>query len=131
MATDGIELDLRDISQAVGEITKELGLDVRDAVNLIGLDLWGDVTQISPVDTGRYRAAWNLQENSPDTSVPAPGKGKNSIPEPGSPGFAANGLFPVLFLTNALPYAAVLETGTSKKAPDGILSQALAGRNLA
>jgi hypothetical protein len=127
---DGIELDLRDISQAVKTITKDLGLDVRDAVNLIGLELWGDVTQISPVDTGRYRAAWNLQENSPDTSVPPPGNGANSVPAPGSPGFAANGLFPVLFLTNALPYAAVLETGTSKKAPDGILSVALAGRNL-
>lgn len=128
---DGIELDLTDISAAVATITKDLGLDARDAVNLIGLELWGDVTLIAPVDTGRYRAAWNLAENAPDTSVPPPGKGPNSVSAPSSPGFAANGLFPVLFLSNALPYAAVLEDGTSTKAPDGILSVALAGRGYA
>jgi hypothetical protein len=125
---DGINIDLTDISKEVAVVVKELGLNTRDAVNLIGLELWGDVTQISPVDTGRYRAAWNLNENAPDTSVPPPGDGPNSVPAPGQPGFAANGLFPVLFLSNALPYAASLERGTSLKAADGVLSVALAGR---
>lgn len=127
---DGIEIDLRDISSLVKEITEDLGIDARNAVNKIGLDLWSDVTQIAPVDTGRYRAAWNLNENTPDTSVPPAGKGPNSVPAPATPGLA-QGIFPVLFLTNALPYAAVLEDGTSTKAPDGILSVALAGRGLA
>jgi hypothetical protein len=128
--TDGITVDLRQIDKAVRTIEKELGIPIRDVVNKIGLDLWGDVTRLSPVHTGRYRAAWNLNENTPDLSTPAASPGANSVAAPSQPA-TANGLYPVLFLSNALPYAVKIEEGHSHtKAPDGVLKVALAGRQL-
>lgn len=126
---DGMFIDLRSINKAVRSIEKELGIPVRDVVNKLGLDLWGDVTRLSPVQTGRYRAAWNLNENTPDLSTPVASEGANSVPPPGPPS-QASGVYPVLFLTNAVPYAAELEEGTSLKAPDGVLKVALAGRGI-
>lgn len=118
-------LDLHEIDDIVGTIVQELGIPVRDAVNKIGLDLWRDVTRESPVDLGTYRAAWHLNENTPDLSTPEPGV-YGPPPEPIAK--LAKGVFPVLFLTNAMPYAQRLEEGWStQKAPDGVLKVVLAG----
>lgn len=131
---DGVEFDLHDISAAANEIVSELGIPIRDAVNKLGLDLWGDVTELAPVDTGRYRAAWNLNENTPDETVPEPHDGHaedgTELPLPATPELSL-GKYPVLYLSNALPYAVPIEEGHStEKAPDGVLKVALAGRGL-
>jgi len=131
---DGVEFDLHDISAAANEIVAELGIPTADAVKKLGLDLWSDVTELAPVHTGRYRAAWNLNENTPDEGVPPPHDGDiehgTELPPPPAPGLNL-GKYPVLYLSNALPYAVPIEEGHStKKAPDGVLKVALAGRGL-
>jgi hypothetical protein len=131
--TEGISFDMTDINKAVREIVSELGLPVRDIVNKIGLDLYSDVTKLSPVDTGRYRANWNLNENSPDLDETTQ---FSKQPPQGSslkaPSLApADNLYPVLYLTNGLPYAVRIEEGWSHtKAPEGVLKVALAGADL-
>lgn len=132
MPDDGITFDFTDIDKAVREIVSDLGIPVRDVVNKIGLDLFADVTKLSPVDTGRYRANWNLNENTPDLTEETsfsnkPGTGTSLKP----PSLASNPDYPVLYLTNGLPYAVRIEQGWSHtKAPQGVLKVALAGANL-
>jgi hypothetical protein len=130
---DGIRFDLTDIDAGVREIISELGIPVRDVVNKIGLDLYADVTKLSPVLTGRYRASWNLNENTPDLG---PASAFSKQPPQGTslnaPSLTpADSLYPVLYLTNGLPYAVRIEEGWSHtKAPQGVLKVALAGADL-
>lgn len=129
---EGFDIDFTDIDDAVREIIDELGIPVRQAVNTIGLNLYGDVTELSPVLTGRYRASWNLNEQAPNLDTAAtfsdqPPQGNALTP----PTLSTRPGYPVLVLSNALPYAQRIEDGWStEKAPDGVLKRAIAGRKL-
>lgn len=77
----------------------------------------------SPVDTGRYRANHLLSFGAP-IDVPT-----ETTDRSGSVTLAAgiaaiggiqNGTFPVIYIQNNLPYAGVLENGSSQQAPQGI-----------
>jgi hypothetical protein len=87
--------------------------------------------QASPVDTGRFRASWQVGENAagtydagPQQSPSNPGRDKTSTP--------AGPMFPlrkmnyqqerignVYSVHNNLPYAESLANGSSKQAPGG------------
>jgi len=87
--------------------------------------------QASPVDTGRFRASWQVGENAagtydagPQQSPSNPGRDKTSAP--------AGPMFPlrkmnyqqerignVYSVHNNLPYAESLANGSSKQAPGG------------
>ena len=81
----------------------------------------------SPVDTGRYRANHLLSFGSPTTAVSQLTDRSGSVTL--STGIAAiggiqDGTFPVIYIQNNLPYAGVLENGSSRQAPSGIYSLA-------
>lgn len=65
----------------------------------------------TPVDTGRARANWNYSTTSPDESVTDSTTYKPIKTKPGLKHI----------LTNNLPYIEVLENGSSKKAPSGMV----------
>ncbi len=92
----------------------------------------------TPVDTGRARAAWQVSFGSPNLSVPPVGSKKKIGPKDSG---AAAGLanskleenrrkiltFRVggdLFLSNAVPYIARLDMGSSQQAPLGFSREA-------
>jgi hypothetical protein len=112
------------------------------AVKKIVLDLHSEVTALTPVDTGRLRAAWMIgvgeaSEETPD-DVPqaildkrAEQKAKGTDPGPifGPPDppdvSDIDGTQPV-FLSNNLEYAEAIEDGHSQQAPNGMLKVAIA-----
>ncbi|RTL09101.1 MAG: HK97 gp10 family phage protein [Acidimicrobiia bacterium] len=93
--------------------------DLRDVVRKITFDVFRRVVLRSPVDTGRFRANWNVTFGAPSYTTSASteqGRGLNE---------AAKALtLPVggvCWLSNGLPYAQRLEYGWSKQAPAGMV----------
>lgn len=88
--------------------------------------------QGSPVLTGRYRASWRIGCGQPDpSSVPElPKEAKDSPIQPDEAIQLAEAalnqykLGDNIYVTNSVPYADVLEQGSSSKAPVGVLSVA-------
>ena len=117
-----MSVDYREITILASEIAEILDADVRDVVTKIGFDLHTDVTFLSPVDSGRYRAAWHLSESVPSDWVPP----KGEYPVPMVAKMKATKPWPVMWLQNNVPYAVSIEDGHSTvKAPDGVLSVAM------
>ena len=92
------------------------------AVRGIAIDLFNDVINTSPVDTGRFRNNWNSSVGKPDLST---------TEETDKTGNAAKAkVYSVvmnyklgeqsLFLCNSLPYAEVLEYGRANGKPGSI-----------
>lgn len=75
--------------------------------------LWNGVNLLSPVLTGRYRAAHCMSIGQPSASIT--GTGFVSPP---------SGL-PTMSITNNLPYSERLENGYSGQAPSGVYQNAL------
>ena len=89
----------------------------------IALQVWTGVVKMSPVDTGRFRASWQLTEGHTDTSVKP--EGTHGYPPPPSM-WGDPGSFSVTWITNNLPYAVPLEEGHSGQAPYGMVRVTLA-----
>lgn len=81
--------------------------------------LFTRVTKPSPVDTGRFRANWNTSQNVIDDST------TESVDQTRMEREVAKVLtYPaggVVYLCNGLPYATVLENGSSIQAPTGMV----------
>ena len=75
--------------------------------------LWNGVNLLSPVLTGRYRAAHCMSIGQPSASIT--GTGFVSPP---------SGL-PTMSIANNLPYAERLENGWSSQSPTGVYQNAL------
>lgn len=91
-------------------------------VRKLGLDLASSVVLGSPVDTGRFRANWNIAFGAPDesTSQATDKSGGQAINRVRAQLAGFNE--PVdIYLTNSLPYAIPLEYGSSKQAPQGMV----------
>lgn len=50
----------------IQELAKGLGLDVEDVVAKLALDALDELQITTPVDTGRARAGWNMNQVTPD-----------------------------------------------------------------
>lgn len=92
-------------------------------VRKVGLDLASRVVLRSPVDTGRFRANWNVAFGRVDT-LTTPSTDKTGGKTIERVRVQLNGWTPGqdIYLTNSLPYAIPLEYGWSKKqAPNGMV----------
>ena len=136
-----VRFDLDEIDLAARHVEKDLAREVTKEVAELAVGIWEDVKRLSPVDTGRYRASHQINEGAPSPDV-HPGlskaqlknrlRGDAEIPEPLDPGINFNQVqdFPVIFVTNALPYANDLEDGTSTQAPDGVYQVVSSARGI-
>jgi|LWDU01.1.fsa_nt_gi hypothetical protein len=83
-------------------------------------EIFSQIIQKTPVDTGRARANWNISAETPDYSTT-----KSTQPD-----LDLNldvGDFPNVYISNGLDYVADLEDGKSwRQAPAGIITPALA-----
>jgi hypothetical protein len=98
--------------------------DVETVVRKVTLDLFRKVVLRSPVDTGRFRANWNVSYGTPDVTVTA-----SKIKSRGDAEAAKALTLPVggvTWLANGLPYSERLEYGWSKQAPGGMVRLATA-----
>lgn len=85
------------------------------------LGLKEKVERKTPVDTGRLRASWAASDSAPSSYVPSEGEAGLG-PVEGTFSQA----FDISFLVSNLPYAAVMEFGGSKQAPQGMVRISLA-----
>jgi hypothetical protein len=72
----------------------------------------------SPVDTGRFRASWQVGENSAPGGIAAEGS-YSGIPPLSRIGYSQEQVGNVYSVHNNLPYAEPLANGHSKQAPAG------------
>ncbi len=95
------------------------GLRLETVARKATLQVFGAVVLRSPVDTGRFRANWNVSFAAPDTTVTlSTNKGRADIEVSKALTLPVGG---VQYLTNGLPYAEALEFGSSKQAPSGMV----------
>jgi hypothetical protein len=88
----------------IDKAADKLKVGVSTMVRLISLYIFRGVVLKTPVDQGYLRAAWNISLNEPKF-ITTPG-------EKGSSELSENlGFFPRVYITNGLPYAAVVEYG--------------------
>ncbi|MBO9717522.1 MAG: HK97 gp10 family phage protein [Pseudoxanthomonas sp.] len=91
-------------------------------VRKVGLQIGARLVEQSPVDTGRFRANWNVAFGRIDPlTTPSTDKGGGQTKE--RIRVLLNG-WPVgsdIYFTNSLPYAIPLEYGHSKQAPLGMV----------
>ena len=129
MAKTGWSTPPEDYSEVVVKTHKQL-------VQKASIHLLRGVVLRSPVDTGRFRANWQITEGSVFQGVIQ----DFNAGEDGSSGAAvASGAirkgintvlgspkeFPTYYLTNNLPYAIRLENGWSDQAPNGMVALSL------
>lgn len=136
MATGTIQFR-GDLMKFADEVNVELG----HAVQKITQDMHTEVTVLTPVDTGRLRAAWVMGVGAPPETVPPEipqdvldareekkkkGEKVDAILPPPDPLDVSgiDGKSPV-FLVNNLEYAEAIEDGHSKQRPNGMLKVAV------
>lgn len=110
-------LDLR-------RITAKAKGDAALVVRRVSFELLSRVVLMSPVDTGRFRANWNISGGGIDTRTTddVDKGGAEALGRVSAELSAAKFDRPmVIWFTNSLPYARQLEYGYSKQAPAGMV----------
>lgn len=99
-------------------LAEKTGLKLDTVARKVTLDLFTSVVQKSPVDTGRFKANWNVG-TTPNLSFTASTNASRGLSEAQKAiGIASGG---VVYLSNGLPYARRLEYGWSGQAPAGMV----------
>ena len=107
----------------LGEFIEKAKAAPKQVVRKFGLDLFSQVVDRSPVDTGQFRWNWNVAFDRVDTFT-TPGTDKTGAKTKERIRVLLNGweVGQAIFFTNSLPYAIPLEYGHSKKqAPLGMV----------
>ena len=100
-------------------VTESIKTDSALEFKATAFELFSQVIQKTPVDTGRARGNWNITTGSPDYSTSNNTTQDFSIP-------AIDNGFPNVFIANGLNYVVALEEGRSSQAPGGIINPAIA-----
>ena len=107
-------------SMDVAAWAQKVGLSLDVTVRKVSLDLLGRIQQKTPVDTGMLRANFFLGVGTrPDDTRQSTNAGEAMA----DAATVAEGVHAgdVLYITNNLPYAMVIEEGSSKQAPHGMV----------
>jgi hypothetical protein len=91
-----ITLDLSDLTRKLPEIVKQSVAELQDVRNKVALDIFNDLVLTTPVDTGKARNGWQIDD--------------------------AGG---VVEITNNVEYIAKLNDGHSAQAPAGFIEAAV------
>ena len=132
--------ELQVFNGQIDEFSRRSGIALETVIRRLALEIYNGVTLKTPVDTGRARASWNLHAGAPSVKVvPTPfGDAKVEFrdynkEEIDAFATAEIGTFENLgtlyvqpvFVTNGLHYIIYLEHGSSKQAPQGMVSLTL------
>lgn len=109
-----------ELDEAFREVVEE---QIVAVTQKIALEALRKVVLRSPVDTGRFRANWNVSFGSPDLAVTddRDKPGERTIAE-GRSKIESMRSSTVIWISNNLPYANRLENGWSKQAPAGMVA---------
>jgi hypothetical protein len=102
----------------VGEIGRYCEDQMEKLLRAAVLETDSLLKQASPVDTGRFRASWQVGENAAPGGIAPPGN-YGTTPPLTRIGYGQERMGNVYSVHNNLPYAEPLARGTSKQAPAG------------
>ena len=102
----------------VGDIGDYASQQMEKLLRVAVLETDSRLKQASPVDTGRFRASWQVGENSAPGGIAAEGS-YSGIPPLSRIGYSQEQIGNVYSVHNNLPYAEPLANGSSKQAPAG------------
>jgi hypothetical protein len=106
----------------IARFAEKAGRNADLVIRKVGIELLSSVIKKSPVDTGRFRANWNVSLGNPDYSTSdATDKGGAVSIARGAAALSGFGTGGVAYITNNLPYAQRLENGYSTQAPAGMV----------
>jgi len=126
MATSNTAAQFKlDLADALKDEVEDVVVMVTQKVALEALNR---IVMRSPVDTGRFRANWNVSFGTEDLSTTdATDKSGSSTIAKGLATINQYAkLSQVIYVSNNLPYANRLENGWSKQAPQGMVALTLA-----
>lgn len=84
----------------------------------VAIEIFAGVIQRTPVEKGNLRASWRIAEGAEDLTITVGGSVGNPLPPPKIPstlGKLPDG--PIIYVTNAQPYAAEVENGGPHNEP--------------
>lgn len=118
----------------LADLAEKMKGDVELVVRKITFQAFSRVVEKSPVDTGRFRANWNVSLGAPDyTFTTSTNQARGMEEAQKALTLPVGG---VTAISNGLPYAGELERGSSKQAPMGMIrltaleiSQKLGGKS--
>ena len=102
----------------LGDMGEYVNQQMEKLLRAVVLDVDARLKMESPVDTGRFRASWQVGENSATGGI-APDGSYPSAPPLTRIGYSWEKLGNVYSVHNNLPYAESLANGTSNQAPAG------------
>jgi len=111
-----------EFSVAVRKFADALGMDLVAVLTRTGMELQERAAALTPVDTGRARASWNL---AVDTVDPENAPKGNTNKKYGNRDVKGAKPTSTLFVSNNLPYIVQLERGSSRQNPKGMLRVAV------
>ena len=118
-----LDRSLQQFNDAVDEFSKKIPDRLVELQQKIGLEALRRIVYKTPVDTGRARGNWQVTIDKPAVGVLVP-----AIADPvGQGGLMLADLppFTTVWITNNVPYIKYLEDGSSKQAPQGMVSVTL------
>jgi hypothetical protein len=102
----------------VGDIGDYCNQQMEKLLRAAVLDTDSLLKAASPVDTGRFRASWQVGENAAPGGIAPPGN-YGTTPPLTRIGYGQERIGNVYSVHNNLPYAEPLANGSSKQAPAG------------
>lgn len=107
-------------------------LDYKDTVDALVYELttkkavaiYNLCVQLSPVDTGAYRASWTISEGSPANFFVGRQPIGTLLSAKPAPRLSTK-FYRKLYVSNGSPYAGRIEAGWSNQAPAGVLNVAI------
>lgn len=103
----------------IADLAEKAKTDLQTVARKITLDVFAKVALRSPVDTGRFRANWNVSYGAPTFDITESTSAERASAEVQKALTLAVG--GVVWMSNGLPYARRLEHGWSKQAPAGMV----------
>lgn len=104
----------KELERDIKRISDRLNVNINRVTRKVAFDVHAKITRRTPVDTGRARACWGMTEAKPlDVTLPEGNYGASDTRRLVSlrPGASPNGMPPVIWMWNNLPYITTLEFG--------------------
>jgi hypothetical protein len=115
--------NIREFQMGLSRFKSDIDVNVGKLHRAVALEGLKGVVRMTPVDTGRARANWQVTQDVPATSeVDGEDKGGGRTIAAGSGAIAGAPPYSVTYIANNLPYIETLEDGGSTQAPNGMLN---------
>lgn len=111
---------------ALRDFADKAGKNAELVVKKVGIDMLSKIILRSPVDTGRFRANWQVGLKEVGYTVKTEDPSGQATISAGASKIAGFKLGDSIWISNALPYGPRLENGYSTQAPAGMVKLTVA-----